>query len=209
MSSEIWHVKRLHMDAVYGTILKNFIDSGAQKPGTELTLLLFALNHTSLPYSEWRYGVQDDAMYHNIVLWIGLARKKHPHVCSLDETHLSARQELKLLQLSRLTSCNIRCLMSLYQYKQWMAQFLEIRSIPQDTPKNVKIVAHLNNLMQSREHLQLNAMLVSVTGGTRCECPSIFFTQNMVLFLRVFHFQMKVLVGPDAFDSIRSAADGL
>jgi len=209
MYGQQFRTTRKYMDVVYGTLLQLFINSGAQKPGTEITLLLLTLKNNSMPYTEWRYGAHEETLQHSTQMWIDLTHKKQPHLCSVYEAHLYSQQELKVLQLLLLSTGELRCLTALYQYKQWMAQFLEIRHLPQNTPEKTACVAYVDELLNCPERLLLDAMLVSVLGTTCLQRPNIIFTQNIVYFLHLLHSKLKVLVSALIFDSIRSAADDL
>jgi len=126
MCSLSWQQRRLTMDISYGSLLQIIINTNSQKPGTVITLLLFALKNTPMPYSEWRYGRHEGTLYHNTQTWLHLANKEETNVCHLYEAQLFVQQHLTLHQLSQLWPNEVRCIVSVFQYKQWIAQFDEI-----------------------------------------------------------------------------------
>jgi len=209
MSSPTWQQRRLTMDISYGSLLQIIINSNSQKPDTEITLLLFALKNSPMPYSEWRYAQHEGTLYHNTQTWLRLATKEETHVCRLDEAQFFVQLHLMMHQLSYLSPNEVRCIVSVFQYKQWMAQFDEIQAFLYDDHEIQENVKYLQELLLCPERFVLDAIVHTLQRLHPFTRPNIEFSQTTVSFLNLFHSKLLLLLDAWLFDSSRSAADDL
>jgi len=195
------------MDISYGSLLQIIINSNSQKPDTEITLLLFALNNSPMPYSEWRYAQHEGTLYHNTQMWLRLASKEDTHVCHLDEAQFFVQLHLMMHQLSYLSPNEVRCVVSVFQYKQWMAQFDEIQTFIYDDHEKQENVKYLQELLLCPERFVLDAIVLTLQGQHPLTRPNIEFSPTTVSFLNLFQSKLLFLLDVWLFDSLRSAAD--
>jgi hypothetical protein len=183
------------------------MNSNSQKPDTEITLLLFALKNSPMPYSEWRYAHHEGTLHHNTHLWLRLATKEDTQVCRPDEAQFLVQLHLMMHQLSYLSPNEVRCVVSVFQYKQWMAQFDEIQTIIYDDHEKQENVKYLQELLLCPERFVLDAIVLTLQGQHPLTRPNIEFSQTTVSFLNLFQSKLLFLLDVWLFDSLRSAAD--
>lgn len=209
MCSLSWQQHILRMDIAYGSLLQIIINTNSQKPDTEITLLLFSLKNSLMPYSEWRYGQHEGTLYHNTQIWLDLSSKEATSVCQIHEAQFFVQLQLTMHQLSKLSPREMRCIVSVFQYKQWMAQFDEIQSLVYDDHAMKTNISYLQELLLCPERFALDAIVQSLRGQHPITRPNITFSQTTVSFLNLFQSKLSSLVHVWRFDSLRSAADDL
>ena len=173
---------QVRSDVTFGSLLQMIINSNAQKPGMEMTLLLFVMKKNPMPYSVWRFGVQADTLHSDTEAWLSVCTKHEtstsPHAQTVFKQHLNTKHHW-LRQLSPGESV---CLVALYQYKQWMEQFQEF------------VLCACAAVLRNEKVVQMLKLHIHISIGMR-------------IFLHVMHARMQELFSPLAFDSIKSAAD--
>jgi len=173
---------QLRSDILFGSLLQMIINSNAQKPGTEMTLLLLVLKKTLMPYSEWRFGVHADTMHADTEAWLAVCTKHEtsagPHAQAVFQQHMHTKYEW----FTHLSASESVCLVALYQYKQWMEQFQEF------------VLCACAAVLRNEKVVQMLKLHIHISIGMR-------------IFLHVMHARMQDLFSPLALDSIKSAAD--
>lgn len=200
---------RVVIDISYGCLLQMIINSDSQKHNTAVTLLLFALENTSMPYSEWRFGIHEGTLHYNTNLWLEMANKPETHVCHLLGKYFTARKHVIMHNILQLSTNELRCVVAVWQYKQWMAQFTEIQNFSHNDREMRAHVLYLQNLLLCTERIALDTILFSLQNPFTVDRADIALSHNMVYFLHLFQSTMHKLADPSYFDSLKSAADVL
>jgi len=194
-------------DILFGRLLQMIMNSNAQKPGTEMTLLLLVLKKTPMPYSEWRFGVHADTLHADTEAWLAVCTKHEtstgPHAQAVFQQRMHTKYEW-LVQLSASESV---CLVALYQYKQWMEQFQEFVLCSCAAVLCHEKVVQMLQLLSCAERHHISVMVAGLESMDWSMKPQIHISVGMRIFLHVMHARMQDLFSPLGLDSIKSAAD--
>jgi len=198
---------QFRIDNYFGSILQRIILSGVQKPNKAIILLLFAMKTNHMEYSKWRFGEHEGTMQSDIQTWNALCLHDNTSVCPFQQEKLFADLNMKMYKLEHLSSGELQYVISIYQYKQWMAQFNEIKINMQLTELMTANVVYVELLLQFPEKEMLDQILNTLESTCSIQFPSITITASMIDFLYLLHSKLQVLIDPAMFDSIPSAAN--
>jgi len=201
------HKNWFEIDNRYGRILRHFICTGAQKRDTAMTLLLFAIkSDVTMTYSHWHHREGDGTQQYDTNLW--LAIRTHDKVSmSAAEICLWRRICKELNRFEGLSDKDVNKVMSIYQYKQWVAQFEDVVLHPPLSEDSVRNMQYVYQLLNSPERMSLDRMLDAMLADDSSTYDSVVYDANIMCFLHLFHARIEAVIAPQTFDSVFSAAN--
>jgi len=198
---------RIRIDITFATLLQMMIDCNAQKPGTEMTLLMFVLKTHPMPYSEWRFGIHAQTLHSDIQAWLSLSTTHQTSTRVADQTvfqqHLQSKQH-SLVHLSRDEGI---CVIALYQYKLWKEQFQEFVLCTSAAELCTQEVTSMLLLLSCAERHYTDIMVACLENTHLHHRRHMTIPLGIKIFLHLMHARMQMLFSPVVFDSIKSAAD--
>lgn len=195
------------IDNRYGRVLRHFISTGAQKQDTAMTLLLFAMkSDVNMTYSHWHRTEGDGTQKCDMDLWLTI--RMCDNIClSVPEMSFGYRICKELDRFEGLSDRDANKVMSIYQYKQWMAQFEDITLHPPLSAESVCNMQYVYQLLDSPERKSLERMLENMRADDSATYASIVYDTNIMCFLHLFHARIEAVIPPQIFDSVFSVAN--
>ena len=196
---------RIRTDITFATLLQRIITCNAQKPGTEMTLLMFVLKSHPMPYSEWRFGMHAQTMYCDIEAWLSLCTT-HPTCTRVgDQTVFQQQLQCKQHSLVHSSPDELVCIIALYQYKLWMQQFEEFVMCASPAQLCQQELTSMLDLLSCVERHYIDVMMAELENTRLQYRPRITIPFGIKLFLHLMHARMQMLFSPLVFDSIKPA----
>jgi len=177
--------------------------------GTEVTIMMLFLKTHTLPYSAWQFGCHEKTMSCDTNTWLSSVRQDETRPLDTEQFIFWQRLQSQQHHFSQLSLKDTQCLVALYQYQQWMAQFDEEKTHIQPTLEKSQCVFYIEQLLLCSERYCRDNMLCILKSQDLSFRPIINFTDNIAVFLYIIYRIMLLLVGPVWFDSVKSAADVL
>jgi len=198
---------RIRTDINFATLLQMMINCNAQKPGTEMTLLMFVLKTHPMPYSEWRFGMYTQTLHSDIQAWLSLSTRHETSTRVGDQTVFQQHLLSKQHSLMHLSPDEGICIITLYQYKLWMEQFQEFILCKSAAELCTQEVTSMLLLLSCAERHYTDGMVVGLENTHLHDRPHMTISFGIKIFLHLMHARMQMLFPPVEFDSIKSAAD--
>jgi len=132
----------------------------------------------------------------------------HDKVCmSAPESFLWSRICKELNRFEGLSDKDANKVMSIDQYKQWVAQFEDVTLHPPLSVESGRDMQYVYQLLNSPERMSLDRMLDAMLADDSSTYDSVVYDANIMCFLHLFHARIEAVIAPQTFDSVFSAAN--